>query len=111
MNYLIGPNYGLAGIVKRTAMRWGSLLRRSPLATSLPELGVPNGEPLDNHAAYLKSWLQDMKNDPNYIFRSVRRSLKSERLPLLSFVRQVETEPVKGTIELVEDRVGISPSI
>ena len=23
------------------------------------ELNIPNGEPLDNHAAYLKSWLED----------------------------------------------------
>ena len=63
------------------------------------ELGVPNGEPLDNHAAYLKSWLQDMKNDPNYIFKASRQASKVSDF-LLSFVRQVETEPVKN--ELVE---------
>ena len=29
------------------------------------ELGVPNDEPLDNHAAYVKSWLNAMKGDPS----------------------------------------------
>jgi antirestriction protein ArdC len=63
------------------------------------ELGVPNGEPLDNHAAYLKSWLEGMHGDPNYIFKASRQASKVCDF-LLSFVRQAETESVKN--EMVE---------
>jgi antirestriction protein ArdC len=63
------------------------------------ELGVPNGEPLENHASYLKSWLASMKGDPNYIFKASRQASKVCDF-LLSFVRQSETEPTKP--ELVE---------
>jgi len=58
-----------------------------------------NDEPLDNHAAYLKSWLEGMHGDPNYIFKASRQASKVCDF-LLSFVRQAETEPVKN--ELVE---------
>ncbi|NQU24008.1 MAG: DUF1738 domain-containing protein [Candidatus Nealsonbacteria bacterium] len=53
------------------------------------ELGVPQGESLENHAAYLKSWLAEMENDPSYIFRA---STQANKVPdsLLSFVRQPE---------------------
>jgi antirestriction protein ArdC len=62
------------------------------------ELGVPNDEPLDNHAAYLKSWLEAMHNDSNYIFKASRQASKVSDF-LLSFVRQAETA---ATTELVE---------
>jgi antirestriction protein ArdC len=62
------------------------------------ELGVPNGEPLENYAAYLKSWLEAMKSDANYIFKASRQASKVCDF-LLSFVRQDATEP---TPELVE---------
>lgn len=56
------------------------------------ELGVPNSEPLENHAAYLKSWLEAMKNDANYIFKASRQASKVCDF-LLGFVRQPETKP------------------
>ena len=31
-------------------------------------LGLPQGASLENHAAYVQSWLKHMKNDPAYIF-------------------------------------------
>jgi antirestriction protein ArdC len=34
------------------------------------ELGVPQGETLENHASYLGSWLKEMKDDPSYIFKA-----------------------------------------
>ncbi len=64
------------------------------------ELGVPNGEPLDNHAAYLKGWLKEMKSDPNYIFRASRQASKVCDF-LLSFVRPNETEEAAKP-ELIE---------
>ena len=54
------------------------------------EVGIPNGEPLENHAAYLKSWLEAMHDDVNYIFKAVRQACKVCDF-LLSFVRQSET--------------------
>jgi antirestriction protein ArdC len=64
------------------------------------ELNIPNGEPLDNHASYIKGWLEDMRNDPNYIFKASRQASKVCDF-LLSFVRQNEAEePTKP--ELIE---------
>ena len=56
------------------------------------ELGVPNGDHLENHAAYVKSWLESMKNDPSYVFQAAKQASKVTDF-LLSFVRQSETEP------------------
>ena len=41
------------------------------------ELGIPNAEPLENHAAYLQSWLKSMKSDPNFIFKAAKQRPKS----------------------------------
>ncbi len=65
------------------------------------ELGIPNGEPLDNHAAYLKSWLSEMRDDPNYIFRASRQASKVSDF-LLSFVRPTETDETQPKPEFVE---------
>jgi len=40
------------------------------------ELGVPNGECLDNHAAYLKSWLEAMKADSGFLFKAASEASK-----------------------------------
>jgi antirestriction protein ArdC len=34
------------------------------------ELRIPHGEDMNNHAAYVKSWLDAMKGDPSFIFRA-----------------------------------------
>jgi antirestriction protein ArdC len=60
------------------------------------ELGIPNAEPLENHAAYVKNWLQAMKNDPSYIFKASKQASKVCDF-LLGFVKQTETKP-----ELIE---------
>jgi antirestriction protein ArdC len=51
------------------------------------ELGVPQGESLDNHAAYVKSWLKEMKDDAAFIFRASTQAGKVTDY-LLSFVQQ-----------------------
>jgi antirestriction protein ArdC len=53
------------------------------------EVGVPVGESLDNHAAYLKHWLSHMKNDSNYIFKATQQASKATDY-LLSFVGKTE---------------------
>jgi len=62
------------------------------------ELGVPQGEGMENHAAYVKSWLKDMKDDPKYIFVASSQASKTADL-LLCFVREpAEVQPV-GTVQ------------
>ena len=53
------------------------------------EMGLPGGESLDNHAAYLKHWLSHMKNDSNYIFKATQQASKATDY-LLSFVGNTE---------------------
>lgn len=53
------------------------------------ELGIPQGETLENHAAYLGSWLTAMKNDPTYIFKASTQASKAAD-HLLSFVHKEE---------------------
>lgn len=57
------------------------------------ELGVPNDEPLENHASYVASWLQAMKGDPSYIFKASKQASKACDY-LLSFVREPKGESV-----------------
>ena len=76
----------------------GELIAEMASCFLAAELNIPNGEPLDNHAAYLKSWLADMKDDPNYIFRASRQASKVCDF-LLSFVRQPETEQKPELVE------------
>ncbi len=56
------------------------------------ELDIPNGESLENHAAYLKSWLEGMKGDTSFIFKAASMAAKTTDF-LLSFVRDTNNEP------------------
>lgn len=53
------------------------------------ELGIPQGEGLGNHAAYLKSWLEALKNDRNWIFKAAKQAGKATDF-LLAFVGEPE---------------------
>jgi antirestriction protein ArdC len=57
------------------------------------ELGIPQGEGLGNHAAYLKNWLEALRNDRNYIFKAAKQASKVTDF-LLAFVKQPEPEAV-----------------
>ncbi len=50
------------------------------------ELGVPLGEPLENHASYLKHFLEGMKADSSFIIKASSQASKVTDF-LLSFVR------------------------
>ena len=50
------------------------------------ELGMPTTENLDNHASYLKHWLEGMNGDPKFIFRASSQATKAVEF-LLSFSR------------------------
>ena len=62
------------------------------------ELGIPNDEPMENHAAYVKSWLDAMKGDSSYIFKASKQASKACDY-LLSFVREPVAEPEPATVE------------
>jgi antirestriction protein ArdC len=55
------------------------------------ELEIPGGESLENHAAYLNSWLEGMRGDTNFIFKAASMASKTSDF-LLSFVRDPNTE-------------------
>ena len=57
------------------------------------ELGIPGSDNLENHVAYLQSWLTAMKNDPKFIFRASTQASKVTDY-LMAFVRQAEPQPV-----------------
>lgn len=76
----------------------GELIAEMASCFLATELGVPNGEPLENHVAYLKNWLEAMKNDANYIFKASRQASKVTDF-LLSFVKQPETETKTELVE------------
>ena len=53
------------------------------------DLGIPQGEGMENHAAYVKSWLDAMKGDSTYIFRASTQASKVADF-ILSFTRKPE---------------------
>jgi len=55
------------------------------------EIGVPNGEPLENHASYVKSWLDAMRGDSGFIFRASKLASATTDF-LLAFVREPEPQ-------------------
>jgi antirestriction protein ArdC len=57
------------------------------------EIGVPHGEALENHASYLKSWLDGMKGDRTFVFRAAKLASRTTDF-LLDFVKQPEPEAV-----------------
>jgi antirestriction protein ArdC len=61
------------------------------------ELDIPNGETLENHAAYLKSWLEGMRGDTSFIFKASTMAAKTTDF-LLGFVREsnMETEAAES---------------
>jgi antirestriction protein ArdC len=64
------------------------------------ELGVPQGEGLENHVSYLKSWLENMRNDPRFIFIASTQASKATDY-LLAFVRPAEVESEEETESVV----------
>jgi antirestriction protein ArdC len=83
---------------KKDSYAMGELIAELASCFFATELGVPNTEPLENHAAYVKSWSAAMKDDANYIFKASRQASKVCDL-LLSFVKQTETEAKPELVE------------
>lgn len=56
------------------------------------QLGVPIGEHLESHAAYLAAWVKEMQDDNKAIFKAAAQASKAADL-ILSFSKQEEVEP------------------
>lgn len=54
----------------------GELVAEMSSSFLATELGVPQGEGLGNHAAYLAGWLKAMKGDPSFIFKASTQASK-----------------------------------
>jgi antirestriction protein ArdC len=83
---------------KESNYAMGELIAELASCFLATELGVPNSEDIENHAAYVKSWLAAMKDDPNYIFKASRQASKVCDY-LLSFVKQDVTESKPELVE------------
>lgn len=56
-------------------------------------LGIPNSEDLTNHAAYIKSWLEALENDPKFIFQAATAASKAADF-ILAFSRPQTEQPI-----------------
>jgi hypothetical protein len=54
----------------------GELVAEMSACILAAELGIPSGESLENHAAYLRSWLTAMKADSSFIFKASTQASK-----------------------------------
>lgn len=61
---------------EQNAYAMGELVAEMSAAFLSTELGIPGGEDLSNHAAYLQSWLKAMKNDVSFIFKASTQASK-----------------------------------
>ncbi len=57
-----------------TSYAFGELVAELSSTFLCQELGVPQGESLENHAAYLQHWLGHMRKDSSYIFKASQRA-------------------------------------
>jgi antirestriction protein ArdC len=62
------------------------------------ELNVPHAEGIENHAAYLQSWLKGMRGDTSFILKASTMASKTTDF-LLDFVRKADA--VEAETELI----------
>ena len=67
----------------------GELVAEMSASFLATELGVPQGESLENHAAYLRNWLHAMRGDAGFIFKASTQASKVADF-LLGFVAQCD---------------------
>lgn len=77
---------------QRHGYAMGELVAEMASSFLATELGVPQAESLENHAAYLKSWLEGMRGDASYVFRASTQASKVADF-LLSFAEQEAARP------------------
>ena len=75
----------------------GELVAELAASMLSAELGVPQGESLENHVAYLQSWLQALRSDSSFIFKASTQASKVADF-LLSHVQHEATTPEPAII-------------
>jgi antirestriction protein ArdC len=78
---------------KENTYQLGELVAEISSCYACRELGVPASDDLSNHIAYVKRWLQAMKNDPRFIFMASAQASKATDF-ILSFSRKPKDVPV-----------------
>ena len=81
---------------KKNGYALGELVAEIASCYVSQELGIPQGETLGNHAAYLKSWLEALRNDRSCIFKATKQAGKVTDF-LLGFVRKAEPQTAGAT--------------
>lgn len=71
----------------------GELRAEIASAYVLAELGVPQSEDLTNHQAYLQTWLQALRNNSHFLFKSSTAASRAVDY-VMSFARQPDLEEV-----------------
>ena len=59
---------------KANGYAMGELVAEMTACFVASELDIPNGESLENHAAYLKSWLEGMRGDTVLHFQGFQQA-------------------------------------
>jgi antirestriction protein ArdC len=54
----------------------GELVAEISSCMTATELGIPQGEEIENHADYLKVWLAAMKADSSFVFKAATQASK-----------------------------------
>ena len=93
MSWHTGRKSVPAGTTTSKVTPWVNWPPKSARATSPPNLASRRAKGLGNHAAYLRNWLEALKNDRNYIFKAAKQASKVTDY-LLSFVKTPEPEAV-----------------
>ena len=78
---------------KENTYQLGELVAEISSCYACRELGVPASDDLSNHIAYVKGWLQAMRNDPRFIFMASAQASKATDF-ILNFSRKPEDVPV-----------------
>ena len=70
----------------------GELIAEIGACYTAAQLAIPCSDKLDNHTAYLASWLKELENDPKAILRAASQASKATEF-ILSFSRNAEPQP------------------
>ena len=70
----------------------GELIAEMGAAFLCAQIGIPGSDNMENHTAYLASWLKELREDDRAILRAASQASKATNL-ILGFSRQPEPEP------------------
>lgn len=70
----------------------GELIAEISSCYTAAQLGIPVGDDLHNHTAYLASWLKALEDDPKAIFKAASQASKASQF-ILSFSRTEQSQP------------------